>query len=57
MSPSLPFHRRLEEGNLILNQGLFSTPAPFRASEMKKPSGYKGKSPKTQVDEQKGQEF
>lgn len=57
MSPSLPFHKRLEEGNLILNQGLFSTPAPFRASEMKKPSGYKGKSPKTQVDAQKGQEF
>lgn len=57
MSPSLPFHNRLEEGNLILNQGLFSTPATFRASEMKKPSGYKGKSPKTQVGTQKGPEF
>lgn len=57
MSPSLPFHKRLEEGNLILNQGLFSTPAPFRTSEMKKPPGYKGKSPKTQVGTQKGQEF
>lgn len=57
MSPSLPFHKQLEEGNLILNQGLFSSPAPSRASEMKKPSGCKGKSPKTQVDTQKGQEF
>lgn len=39
MSPSLPFHKQLAEGNLVPKLGLRSPPVTLRAPEMEKPPG------------------